>query len=375
MRYSLIQIKRAASLFAQIFILFLLILFTASLFIFFTFKAAEKNQVNAKIKIGIAGKDENNYFRMGIVALESMDEFGKACTFTQFKSEEAAKSEFKKGNIDIYAVIPDGFIDSIIYGHNKRVKVFLNGSQTPLGSKIISDLLTGVSSLITDTQAGIYSYHDFYKYYLKNYTQQRAEDEYQLNFEYARLILNRENLFSIEVQDSSSLLPLHLRYLCKLLVLLLFLWTLCPAFLYISPDNAMLKMLRARGYNIFLLTVKDFCSCQLLLTCSFLLPGLLFLFLSKNTGLTLLMLYPTTFFISALVIFTSQLSRFLPAVLLLNFLIALFFAAYPQNFFLKTIEAAFLKDKYFVKIIALSFAALLLLIFASLIKMRRLQDE
>ncbi|MBQ2206585.1 MAG: hypothetical protein II413_05205 [Treponema sp.] len=79
------------------------------------FSSSSNKSEYSKIKIGLVGNDEGKYFQMGIYAMEHMDNFRFSVAFTQLETEEEAKKMLYSGELNLYAVIPDGFIDSIIY--------------------------------------------------------------------------------------------------------------------------------------------------------------------------------------------------------------------------------------------------------------------
>ncbi|HAM78471.1 MAG TPA: hypothetical protein DCP61_04740 [Treponema sp.] len=278
MNYARLQLKRSFRSFPKIFLMSLLIFCMASALFYAKFSSSSSKSDYSKIKIGLVENNEGKYFQMGIYALEHMDNFRFSVDFTQLSSEEEAEKMLYSGEINLYAVIPNGFIDSIIYGRNKTIKVVLGSAQAGLGTKILTEFLDGASSLITDTQAGIYTYHDYYANHLGRYGKKERSWEYELNFHYANLVVGRQALFGTRELMAGEVLSLGAYYLCAMIFFFLLLWGLGNAFIYIRADDSMQKVLASRGRSSLLLVASDWLSCLALLSSVLALPAIAFIF-------------------------------------------------------------------------------------------------
>ena len=278
MKYACLQLKRTFKSFPKIFLMSLMIFCMAGALFYAKFSSSSNKSEYSKIKIGLVGNDEGKYFQMGIYAMEHMDNFRFSVAFTQLETEEEAKKMLYSGELNLYAVIPDGFIDSIIYGRNKNIKVVLGTAQAGLGTKILTEFLDGASSLITDTQAGIYTYHDYYAKHLKRYGKKERSREYELNFHYANLVVGRHTLFGIKELMAGEVVSTGAYYLSAMILFFLLLWGLGNAFLYIRSDDSMQKLLSSTGHSTLALVASDWISCFALLLAVMFLPSVAFLF-------------------------------------------------------------------------------------------------
>jgi len=277
MKYARLQLKRTFKSFPKIFIMSLLIFCMAGALFFAKFSSSESQAEYSKIKIGLVENDEGKYFKMGIYALEHMDNFRFSVDFTQLDSEEEAKKMLYSGELNLYAVIPNGFIDSIIYGRNKSIKVVLGTAQAGLGTKILSEFLDGASSLITDTQAGIYTYHDYYAEHLNHYGKKERSREWDLNVHYANLVVGRHAIFGVRELMAGDVVSPGAYYLSAMILFFLLLWGLGNAFLYIRNDDSMQKLLASTGHSAIMLVTADWISCFAMLAVIMILPVLAFI--------------------------------------------------------------------------------------------------
>ncbi|MBR4384887.1 MAG: ABC transporter permease [Treponema sp.] len=358
MRYAQLQIKRTFKSFPKIFLMSLLIFCMAGALFYAKFSSSSSTADYSKIKIGLVENNEGKYFQMGIYALEHMDNFRFSVAFTQLETEEEAKKMLYDGELNLYAVIPNGFIDSIIYGRNKTIKVVLGTAQAGLGTKILTEFLDGASSLITDTQAGIYTYHDYYAKHLGYYSKKERSREYDLNFHYANLVVGRHTLFGIRELMAGDVVSVGAYYFSAMILFFLLLWGLGNAFLYIRSDDSMQKLLASTAHPTLLLVASDWLSCFALLFAVMALPSLAFLFfIQKAEGFIpeletfdffwrfkfLFMLLPSMIFVVSLELFLLENVRDTVSGLSLLFIAAVFLAYlggcfYPVELFPKAMR-------------------------------------
>ena len=112
-RYYLINMKRMLKLLPAIIagVIFLCCCVLSGIYVLVQNSSTD----HTKLKIGVVGEIENSYLEYGITALQSMDSTRYIVELTEVNEDEAA-SMVKKGELTAYMVIPDGFVDSVMYG-------------------------------------------------------------------------------------------------------------------------------------------------------------------------------------------------------------------------------------------------------------------
>lgn len=243
--YLVLQIKRAAKAFPAIIAMTFLLFASLGLLVFAKLSNEAQGGEESRVKLGIVGEDEDSYLGVGIYALENLDSSRFTCEFSHL-TEEEARRKLEAGELSAYIVIPDGFVRSIIDGENKRVTFISGSSQAGIGTVLVNQLASAVSNVITDTQAGIYSMHEFYMDYGE--LEELYSDEVDLNLKYLQLILNRENLYQIDKISVTNQLSVAGYYFCAMLLLFFLLWGINCCFLFVRKDMALPKLLASGGF-------------------------------------------------------------------------------------------------------------------------------
>lgn len=244
--YLALQIKRVSRAFPAIIIMTFLLAGAMGLLVWMKLQSTQDGSGQSKVKLGIVGNDEESYLGVGIYALEHLDSSRFTCEFRHL-SEADAKQQLEKGEISGYFIIPDGFVRSIIDGENKQVTFISGSSQAGIGTILIEQLAASISRIITDTQAGIYSMHEFYLEY--DELESLYSDETDLNMLYLQLIMNRNGMYQIDQISITNQLSAMGYYTCAMILLFLLLWGINCCRLFVREDMALPRLLAAQGMH------------------------------------------------------------------------------------------------------------------------------
>ena len=352
--YTNLQIKRAFRAFPGVLVVSLLMLIAVGSLFFVEIKVydTEKKDATTKITVGIVGEGHDDYLNVGIDTIRQIDSSRYSVNFIYIDTVEEAREKMQESKISAYMVIPDGFIQSLVNGTNRKIPFVIGSAQAGLGTRIISELTQAVSAIIMDTQAGIYSLQDYYRIYNgKN----EAKFEKELNVAYLSRILEREDMYHIvEVDDSGSELSTGGYYLTSLLLFFLLLWGSGVSYLYIREDDSMQKMLTMTGTRPVRTLLADAIALFLLLFSSLFVLGIgLSIFGDELKSLVpeaetlkgigtffyLVKILPVLLFVVMLQMLLTEIVRDLISGLLLQFLLAVGISYlsgcfYPIIFFL-----------------------------------------
>ena len=89
---------------------------------------------HTRIKIGVVGNIDNSYLEYGITALQSMDTTRYIVELVTVNEDEAA-AMIRAGELTAYMVIPEGFVDSVMYGRNNVQVEYVCGEGKCLDSE------------------------------------------------------------------------------------------------------------------------------------------------------------------------------------------------------------------------------------------------
>lgn len=254
-RYFFLQLKRMAVCIPYLLVYLLLIIVGVAC----VFGLLQKKHTNIedmqKIPIGIVGNTEETYFNIAFTALQQLDST-KHTIELQRMSETAAKESLRKGELTAYAVIPDGFAESVFVGKNKQVLFVTTNASRDLGNRIVEELTEVISNLLVETQNAIYGMQNLAEEKQVEYDRSKAVQE--LNLQYIDLVLNRPDFFEIEYLEEDSLFSWKTYYGCAFFVGILSFWGMGCVMFAVKRDIAFAKLVRVRGYSVASLVLGEY---------------------------------------------------------------------------------------------------------------------
>ena len=216
--------------------------------------ASEERRV---VMVGIVGDTEGSYLGFGFAVLTSLDSSRFSINFIETDLTEAEEA-LRRGELDGYLLIPDGFVSSIVNGTNKPIAFFTPEDADAVGTLLMQDVAKVVSALITESQSAMFGFER----YVWSHAPKEAEAlSNRLNLQYITAILTRQNASSVELLGISDGLDTVSYYLCAGVTLFLLLLGLSCCFLFVRSSYALPRMLAARGTGAMRQVFSEICCC------------------------------------------------------------------------------------------------------------------
>lgn len=202
-----------------------------------------------RYRIGVVGDLSESYLGFGIAALQKMDDSRLMIELVSM-SEEAAQEAFEKG--DIYAVVrvPEGLMESIVYGENDRpITYTASQGQQGLGTMVMGEITNIASTLVTSSQSAIYAMQRMLADAGRGEEIGRKTDK--LNLSLINLVLSRSGFGDVEILGYADGLSFPLYYLCSMVLLFLLFSGLLHNAFFAHGDASLSCFLKARGVGAF----------------------------------------------------------------------------------------------------------------------------
>ncbi len=204
---------------------------------------ASDSQENQKVQVGICGDVEDPIMQMGLTAITALDS-SRFTMEVQILPEAEASGMLEAGDLAAYVVIPEGFMEEALCGNLIPIKMVTTSGSASVVSIFKDEVTKVIAGIVVDAQKGVFGMMDGFQQYDVPY-QQPIVDE--LCFEYVEFILCRGETYALEELGIADELRFTEYLLCGLAVLLILLACLPFAPLMIRQDNALGRMLAAKG--------------------------------------------------------------------------------------------------------------------------------
>lgn len=232
----------------------LLVLFALGGFLLFSWQqySSEKEKPTT---VGIVASKNEPYMELFLAVLKNTETLKDSYEFVTLSKEDAAK-KLEKGDISVVFQIPENYVNKMIIGEVEPIDIQFGNGDSDLPALLMRQLSQSVSSLLLNTQAGIYAMND---YYFEHKLPNQQEDEHVLNIKYIKKILKRHSSFKVDKVKSENGLSCTQYYgTVVILLLLLFLGLVSPK--VFRPENPTFEQkLRLAGLDM----VKQFMCRQL----------------------------------------------------------------------------------------------------------------
>ena len=245
-QYLKVQLKRVAKALPGICLLTVCLTVGLLIVMKAMFLIEESKSENQPVMVGIVGDIDDTYLGIGINVIKNMDGI-KNLADIQSMTEEEAKQKFAKGEIGAYLVVPDGFIDSIIYGENKQLTYVTNESSRDIGGLLINELVGSISQMVTTTQTSVISMQSYMLEH--DMRDQLWEATEGINLVYIEVVLNRMEVFELEEIGVSNRISFTGHLFTGILLLLMLLWGINSVSLLIRGESSLLKILHTKGLD------------------------------------------------------------------------------------------------------------------------------
>ena len=244
--YLLTQLKRMLRAFPAVFGTTVLLLTGAALLVGAIFKSNAEDDTKKKVEIGLVGDLSGSYLGIGIEVLKNLDSSRFFIDFLEMDEEEA-KGRLAKGELSAYAVVPDGFVDSVMVGDNLQIAYVTGTGVSNLITGVMNEVAETISLLLTESQSAIYGMQDMLVDYGKTDKFWTYTDDLYLRF--IAFIVDRTDAYEVEELGISRELSYAGYYACGIFVLFLLMWGITCSGLLVRKNEALQKLLAAKGQN------------------------------------------------------------------------------------------------------------------------------
>lgn len=243
-KYFCLQIKRIIGMLPVILSVALLLCAATSVIFAVMIKLDSSGEERQKVTIGIVGDTSDSFLGIGIKALENFDSSRFAIEFTE-TDEEKAKALLQKGEIAAYAVIPDDFIDSLVYGKIEKIKYYTTADSIGISAIFEKEVTQVVSDILVQSQKGVYGLANAMTDNGAGYDAVNKMNE--LCVDYIDLIINRTSMGNNEIIGVADGLSIQCYFLCSIATLLMFLFGITFISIYVKSDKSLNKIMYANG--------------------------------------------------------------------------------------------------------------------------------
>lgn len=219
-----------------------------------------------KLKIAVTGDISGDYLGFGIHMLQQLDISRLTVTLITM-GEAEARHGLMTGEIAAWIRMPEGFMDSVISGENRKLEYITAGGTQNIGDLLLRDMAETASLLITESQSRIYSMQ---RYLYENGMEDRWHEEtVELSMQYLSLILGRSGLFDLQLMGVSGGLAGNGWLFCSVLILFLLFSGIGGCSLFIRQETELMRILSAKELEAGKQVMAEFLTCFFTLAVSF----------------------------------------------------------------------------------------------------------
>lgn len=245
-QYIKVQLKRVGKALPGICLLTVFLTLGLLVFMKAMFLIEESKAENQAVRVGVVGDIDDTYLGIGINVIKNMEGI-KNLADIQAMTEEEAKRKFASGEISAYLLVPDGFIDSVIYGENKQLTYVTNETARDIGGLLINELVGSISQMVTMTQTSVQAMQT---YMLEHGMQDGLWEATEgINIAYIEVVMNRMEVFELEEIGISNSISFTGHLFTGVLLLLMLLWGINAVSLLVREENSLIKILHTRGLD------------------------------------------------------------------------------------------------------------------------------
>lgn len=198
-----------------------------------------------KFRIGMVGDLSDSYLGFGISLVQAMDDSRFMVDLIPMEEEEAVRS-FRRGELSSYVLVPDGLLDSIVYGKNdKKITYLSSEEQRGIEGILGEELANIVSVLVTRSQSAVFGVQEMIK--RRSGGEGLGEATERMNLRLFDVVLNRTGLYTIEELGVSGGLSLIGYYMGAFLVLFLLLMGIHASPFLIGRSRMLPEVMKSRG--------------------------------------------------------------------------------------------------------------------------------
>ena len=262
-KYFFIQLKRAFKVLPVVIATALIISGCLLLLFIMMKRIGNITDPQEPLRIGIVGDVDDEYFQIGLAAMKHFDSSRFAVELEELTEEEAVRLT-RDGKLSGYAIIPEGFVSSIMTGENKQITLVTTDSSKDLMSQLVIEFMDQISGYLLETQNSIYGLQ---RYMIdEGLTEGISMSVNDINLFYVNLVMRRDSLFApMEFIDTGNTVSTAAGYICGLTVFLVMLFGITYSPVYTRRDLALNAVMRSRGVGLIRQILSEYLSYLLMM--------------------------------------------------------------------------------------------------------------
>ena len=245
-RYVLLQIKRMMRMLPFVLAVTAVLLVAVGVIFAGILVADSEKGENKMFSIGVSGDTENDYLKLGMAAMQALDETRFSVSFVEME-ESVARQALEAQEISAYIVVPHDFVEKALRGNVEPITFVTTTGADDIVTLFKNEITRLVTDMVIASQKGVYGLR----------TALAAVDAYNLagphmntmSLGYFDLVLKRSDLLEVQELGISDGLSLVEYYVCGIFLLFLSLMGLPFACLYIRKDASLARFLLSKGYG------------------------------------------------------------------------------------------------------------------------------
>lgn len=264
-------------------------------------------------KLGVVMYDSSQLAGAVTDKVTNMTQISDAISFV-FTDEKTAMEKLEEGQLMAVLVIPEDTADGILHGKNKPIQVVFP-ENSGFEAILLKEVADAASTLLSSSQAGIYSIRDFYNGH--DASSHRKDAINRMNLKYINFAATGMNMFDSEEVIATGHIPLMAYYISGALVLFMLLLGMnCYSFIKRMPPDTT-KRLSLSGSPLILQGLSEYIAIVLIMLTAIaviIIPAILIMnifgmSLSITGIFALLLIIPVFVLLSAaLIYFVSQIT-------------------------------------------------------------------
>lgn len=255
-KYLHLQLKRAGRLFPFVLAVTLALLGSVVFILGAILSAEGGKEENTKAVVGVAGDMENSFLKLGLGAMQTFDDTRYSMELKPFE-EKAAAAALKNGTISAYIVIPEDFIEKAFSGDIEPIRFVTTAHTSDVVTMLKNEILTVITDMVVASQKGTYGTDDLME---SCGNSAAGEDMDRISLDYFELIVNRNDMLTVEEVGVKAQLSTTNYYICSMFIFFFMLLGLPFASIYCRGENTLCLLLRAKGVSVFKLKLAEYLS-------------------------------------------------------------------------------------------------------------------
>ncbi len=246
LKYFFLQLKRLSRVFVIIMSVTLILVLGVSLILTMLTDRAVDSSEKQKFRIAMCGDTDGEYIKLGLNALESLDDSRFSLEIIVM-SEEDARRSLLDGDISAFVILPENFIENALAGDFSTITFVTAAGQNNVVAMFKNEIAYLVTDLVVYSQKGTYGTYDA----LVN--NNASDDAYELmnliSLEYTQLVFDRSGVYSYRALGISDGMGLIEYYICSISILFCMIMGIPFSCIYIKKDRSLDRIMLSRGYR------------------------------------------------------------------------------------------------------------------------------